>query len=233
LTQLTRQATPSGEERFSCQATQVNKASSYLAWWDPRQDLRDLRSGNASVGDLVRYFCTWLVTLVSRRVVGGTRVVVPLYNFFQKRRGGQLILPREGTLDKTPRGQLNLRPGELVRVKSHAEIVDTLDKRSRNRGLWFDLEMVKYCGGTYRVLSRVERIIDHPTGRMIHLPNECVILEGVVARGDYRRFYPQYEYPFWREVWLTRVTHPGPDQHERDRTPAQTPSASPAASLLR
>ena len=45
---------------------------------------------------------------------------------------------------KTPKGEpLNLQPGELVRVKSKREIVATLDKMNRNRGLSFDHEMAQ------------------------------------------------------------------------------------------
>jgi hypothetical protein len=209
LTELTRRTAPDGSERFSCQLTEIKNASSPLAWWDPRQDLRDLRSGNVTVGEMARYFCAWLFRLVSRRVRGGTRVLVPLYNAVQRVSGGEPILPRQGTLERTPHEELHLQPGELVTVKSHGEIVDTLDKRNKNRGLWFDLDMVKHCGKTYRVLSRVERIIDHKSGRMIELPNECIILDGVAASGNHRRFFPQNEYPFWREIWLRRVPQAG------------------------
>ena len=38
----------------------------------------------------------------------------------------------------TPTGTLNLQPGELVRVKSHEEILATLNEESRNRGLGWD-----------------------------------------------------------------------------------------------
>jgi hypothetical protein len=40
---------------------------------------------------------------------------------------------------------------------------------------------------------------------MITLKNDCIILDGATVTGDYHRFYPQNEYPFWREIWLRRV----------------------------
>jgi hypothetical protein len=209
LTELTRLPRRSGEDRYICQSTELKNVSSYLAWWDVRQDWRDFWSGNVGLGELARYFSRWVFSRVSRRIRGGTRVLVPLYNAVQRRLGGEPILTRQGTLERTPKHRLDLQPGELVRVKSHEEIVATLDKSNKNRGLWFDVEMVKYCGGTYRVLSRVERIIDHKSGKMIVLPNECIVLDGVTTRGDHHRFYPQNEYPFWREIWMTRVAGAG------------------------
>jgi len=222
LIQATRRAGSSADERFSCQATEIKKASSYLAWWDPRQYVRDLRSGNVSGLELIRAFLFWIFILVVRRI-GGFRLLVRLYNSLQTFRGGELLLGRQGSLKKTPKLQLNLEPGELVQVKSQDEIVDTLDENNKNRGLWFDREMVKYCGGTYRVLCRVKTIVDHKTGRLLNLPNDCIILEGVTTRGDHHRFYPQNEYPFWREIWLRRVPDPvRGDAGDRERTHAET-----------
>ena len=63
-----------------------------------------------------------------------------------------------------------------MQVKSHQEILKTLNTRNRNRGFSFDFEMVKYCEGTYRVLDRVERIVDAKTGRMVVLAGDCIIL---------------------------------------------------------
>jgi hypothetical protein len=217
LTQMTRQADGEG---YSCQATQLKAASSYLAWWDPRQYVRDWWSGNVPIGALLRAFGLWVFLEVVRRI--GFRVLVPLYNAVQKRRGGFVILGREGALKTTPNVSLNLQPGEVVRIKSHAEIVSTLDTRNRNRGLWFDEEMVKYCGQTRRVLSRVERVIDHTTGKMLHLSNECILLEGVVVVGDHHRFHTHYEYPMWREIWLERVAASGNGESKtRERTQAR------------
>ncbi len=62
-------------------------------------------------------------------------------------------------------GELNLQSGDTVEVRSPEEIAPTIDENGRTRGLWFDWEMVPYCGGRYRVKDRVERIIDERTGR--------------------------------------------------------------------
>jgi hypothetical protein len=109
---------------------------------------------------------------------------------------------------KTPAAVLNLQPGELVQVRSKDEIRQTINENNRNRGLSFDVEMVPYCGKTFRVLRRVERIIDEKTGTMIRIPGDCIILDGVVCSGCLSRnrpFCPRSIYPYWREIWLKRV----------------------------
>jgi hypothetical protein len=113
-----------------------------------------------------------------------------------------------GRLGRTPDVALELRPGELVRVRTREEIAATLDVNDRNRGMRFDREMIRYCGRTFRVQRRVNRIIDERTGGMLTLQNSCIVLEGVTATGEFLRFCPQNEYIFWREIWLERVPEP-------------------------
>ena len=77
--------------------------------------------------------------------------------------------------------------------------------------------MLPYCGGTYRVKRRVERLIDDRTGKMIRIPSDCLILDGVVCSGELstgRWFCPRQIYPYWREAWLRRVDEPPPSQAE-------------------
>ncbi|HEU5293749.1 MAG TPA: hypothetical protein VFU71_03065, partial [Burkholderiaceae bacterium] len=196
-------ADAAGGERFICQQTELKKASSELAWWNPRQYFRDWRSGNVAIGDLARAFGFWLFCIVAKRV-GGYRLLVGAYDAIQARRGAPPFPYRDGRLRKTPSQVLNLQPGERVKVKAFAEILETLDTSNKNRGLWFDAEMVRYCGGTYSVLARVQRIIDPKSGQMLRFGTPSVILDNVTTLGDYHRFYPQNEYPFWREIWLQR-----------------------------
>jgi hypothetical protein len=69
--------------------------------------------------------------------------------------------------------------------------------------------MTPFCeDGSFRVLKRVERIIDEKTGRMVKIPNPCLILDGVTCSGYRsvdRMFCPRSIYPYWREVWLERA----------------------------
>jgi hypothetical protein len=107
---------------------------------------------------------------------------------------------------------LNLQPGDLVQVKSKEAIVATLDSEGRNRGLFFDREMLPYCGGTFRIRKRVTRFIDdRQGGEMVELKSDCATLEGVVCSGELspvRYFCPREIQSFWRDIWLTRIDAP-------------------------
>ena len=58
----------------------------------------------------------------------------------------------------------------MVRVKSRAQIVETLDQNGRNRGMGICYEMTRCCGGEAEVRYRVDRIIDERTGNMREIP---------------------------------------------------------------
>jgi len=204
--------TPGVEPRYRCQATELRRASAPLQWWDVRQYVRDVTSGNVGFRELVGGAGFWaFMQLLKLR---GYRLLMASYEAFQRRRGGTPFPFKNGVLDKTPRATLGLKEGELVRVKSHEEILQTLDTTNRNRGLRFDSEMVPYCGGTYRVRSRVERLIEEKTGRMLNLTSDCVILDGVICQSYYsnrRVFCPRSIFSYWREIWLERVETPAAD----------------------
>ena len=144
--------------------------------------------------------------------VGLGRPLRWLYDRFQ-RLGRGIPYPRKhGKIpvgSKTPSTSLNLQPGEWVRVKSFDEILATLDANNNNRGLYFDAEMVPQCGRTFRVLSRVKKIVDEKTGKMTEFKNPCFILEGAVCEARYsecRLFCPRSIYGYWRETWLEKVS---------------------------
>jgi hypothetical protein len=166
-----------------------------LSAWDPRQYLLPLISGNVRLGRFLRV------------------VAIDLFNAAQRLRGGIQYPYLQGTHSgKTPTDRLDLRPGDRVTVKSRDEIVRTLDSGNRNRGLWFDREMLSFCGGSFKVFRVVDTLIEEKTGRLVKLRNSCVILDGVTATGECYRFNPQNDYILWREVWLRRVddrTEPG------------------------
>jgi hypothetical protein len=97
----------------------------------------------------------------------------------------------------------------MVRVKSYEEILATLDRDSKNRGLFFDAEMVPYCGRIFRVRSRVSRFVGERTGELVTLKTPAVILENVWCHSRYsdrRMLCPRSIFSWWREIWLERVT---------------------------
>src|SRR5205814_3663484 len=48
------------EPRYRCQATELRRASSPLAWWDLRQYVRELRSRNARPVEMLTVFAFWV-----------------------------------------------------------------------------------------------------------------------------------------------------------------------------
>ena len=199
----TRNPAPDGEELFSCQATELLRAApELLPFRDLGQYARDLRSGNVGILAVVRAF---LVGLFNRVQGLSARFLPPRLRFREGMRWGFV----KGTLTKTPTGTSDLQPGELVRIKSKAEIMRTLTKDLRNRGLGFEEEMARHCGREARVLRRVDRCIDESTGRLLHMKNPCIVLEDTVCEGAYNANCPRSIYSFWREIWLERVGEPG------------------------
>jgi hypothetical protein len=200
-----------GAPVYSCQATQLPYFTTDLKSWDIRQYIEDYRSGNVGLRRIIAGFVYSVYYNLSEAGIG---IGAPMRWLYDKlaplwtktrfpRHAGPIPAGRP-----TPTGTRNLQPGEVVRVKSHEEILATLNEESRNRGLRWDAEMVPYCGGTYRVLKRVTKIINERTGRMQEIKNPCMILDSVVCQSRYsacRMFCPRSIYSYWREIWLDPV----------------------------
>ena len=178
----------SGETRFVCQLCRLPQATTPTPWSSPRNLLRELFSGNVRIAPFIAFIAIFAFNAVQRRVKGAC---FPLLG--------------HSNLQKTPHGVLNIQPGELVRIKTKHEIEQTLNSQFKNRGLWFDKEMTRFCGGTYKVRARVDRQIDERTGKMVIINTPCITLEGVTATGEYFEFAPLDERIYWREIWLERI----------------------------
>jgi len=200
---------------YICQTTEIPRATTPLAWWDLRQYIEDYLSGNVPFRRLVNgavYFFYYRLSAARRaNSLGIGPVLRWLYNTFSPLWGGTLFPRLPGTIPvglPTPNTKLDLKPGELVRVKSHREILETINTQNQNRGMVWDAELVPYCGKTYRVLRRVDRLIDEKTSKMLVMKSPCIALDNVVCQARYskcRMLCPKEMYPFWREVWLERV----------------------------
>jgi hypothetical protein len=204
---------PGKGTRYACQATELPSYTQPLKWWDARQYAEDLVSGNISLAKMSRsflYFAYVGATLARRPRLG--RPGRWIYNQFQSLWGGIPFPRQRGDLETdkdAPIADLQLQPGELVRVRPHKEILATIDKRTNNRGMGFDAEMVPYCGKVFRVRTRVETFIDERTGYLKRMKTPAVILDGVFCQSRYsenRLFCPRAIFAWWREVWLERVT---------------------------
>jgi len=200
-----------GEPTYICQVTQVPYATSALNWWDVRQYVEDYRSGNVGLRRIIGGFAYSLFYHLSQAGLGLGPAMRWFYDKFHPLWRGTLFPRKPGLIpegDPTPTVTLNLQPSELVRVKPHEEILKTVNTVNANRGMYWDAELVPYCGGTYQVLKRVTKIIDEKTGRMMEMKNPCIILDSVVCQARYsscRMLCPKSMYPYWREIWLERV----------------------------
>ncbi|MBS1692090.1 MAG: hypothetical protein JST91_07710 [Actinobacteria bacterium] len=189
--------TATGEVVYSCQATRFVEASSPMRRRHLRQYWIDVVSGNVSAWTFTRYMLLAIRNAAVRKV-GRYDLMIP-----------------HGTIKglatgKTPNDTLDLQVGDMVEVKTPAEIMTTLDSAGRNRGMAFDTEMLPFCGKRYRVKQRIERIINERTGVMMAMRTPAFVLEDVACMGNLhpeRIFCPRRIYPFWREIWLKRVAH--------------------------
>jgi hypothetical protein len=208
-----------GGPSYVCQATQLPAATKPLSHWELHQYVEDYQSGNVRLGSMAASFLYmaythWLMNLG----IGIGPALRWLYDLLQKIRGGTQYPRIHGYLpagSRTPAASLGLQPGEWVRVKSRDEILATCDEGDMNRGMKFDAELVPYCGGTYKVLRRVTKIINEKTGKMQEMRTPCIILDSVVCQARYsecRLFCPRSIYPYWREIWLERTTPPSSAQ---------------------
>lgn len=178
-------------QRWRCQATSLLDASERLGTFDPVPYVREYACGNVSLSRFLRVSARAVVAETARKM--GLIAEVPLPG-----------TAGPDTVEET----LDLKPGELVQIRSAQEIAATLDAGGRSRGMWFDREMMVYCGRTARVRRRVERFIDDRDGRLVEMKSPVVSLDGVVCSGDHslRRWFCAREiFPYWRECWLRRV----------------------------
>ena len=168
-------------------------------------------SRNTTVAQLLSGFIYSLYYHLSLAGVGGP-TMRSLYNRLRWIWRGSIWPRTPGLLpdgSETPSSNLNLQAGEMVRVKSHEEILKTITTSNRNRGMLWDAELVPYCGKRFRVLKRVTQLISEQTGKMLMMKTPCIVLDSVVCQARYsscRMFCPRAMYPYWREVWLERIS---------------------------
>jgi hypothetical protein len=200
----------SDDPTWVCQTTALYEATTLLPWWDARQYIRDVTSGNHSAWYMIKL----LIFAGYRKLVMfgvGYRLLILFFNWFQKLRGGKPYPIGDGKIPKgqqTPTELLNLMPGEWVEVRSQEEIQATITYLGMNRGMRYDQEMSQYCGNRYRVQMRVDRLISEHTGKMLQMKNPCIQLENVYCRAvctTKRLGCPRASNTYWREIWLRRV----------------------------
>lgn len=108
-----------------------------------------------------------------------------------------------------------LKAGDLVRVKSVSEILETLDEHGKLTGLWFSREMVKFTGKQFRVYKVLRKIILETNGQFRRIRAPTVLLDGVICDGSAHGGCDRSCFCFWREAWLTKVDEPIPTKGKR------------------
>lgn len=190
------------ERRYFCQSTELIRSTEAFPGrmkpWLVRIALRQIRQRDLSALQIARLFVRWLRLRLHRAMAGDDRIRGPHSK-------------------ATPVAVLDLKPGELVRIKTFDEIVATLDRKKRNRGISVCHEMTRCCGKVAEVRYRVTRLIEERSGTMREL-NHTVTLQnprGEPSLCDECLCYgemgdcPRGELMYWREIWLERLCEQG------------------------
>lgn len=173
-------------DRYFCQSTELLAATVPIPRWNFSHYFRDMIHGEFTL----RQF----LSIVGRVLINRPRRVLGL------RPWRSLV----GVQTKSFKGDLDLRGGDWVEVKTAAEIEATLDAQGKNGGLSFEVEMHEHCGHRYQVTMPIRRIILEDNGTMIEL-SHTVALAGVTCQGRCSKNCPRSNPFYWREVWLRRV----------------------------
>ena len=109
-----------------------------------------------------------------------------------------------------------LRRGDLVEVRTPAEILHTLDSRGRFNELPFMPEMIDYCGRRFTVDRRADKLCDTIASLKSRRIPDAVLLDDLRCDGSGHggcqaecRFY-------WKSAWLKRVQPGDPPTAEVD-----------------
>lgn len=106
--------------------------------------------------------------------------------------------------------QKPLLPGTVVRVRSLAEILSTLDKDGTLDALPFMPEMARYCGKRFTVSKRLERTCEESEKGMRRI-QQVVFLDSLRCDGAAHGGCQKGCRIFWKESWLARPeTEPDP-----------------------
>lgn len=207
------QELPGGELRYVCQVTELPRATRPLSWWRPDHYIADIFSGNWRATHVLSVLALAVLRRTIKRLPA-YRLQLAAYNWFARRTGRPSysdIVDFRGPIpvgSPTPASSASFAAGDWVRIKPLKEISATLNVQGKNRGMFFDAELIPYCTGTFKVQRIVKRLIDEGTGRMMEMKNPCIALEGVVCRSEYadkRLMCPRSIVHMWRPVWLEKL----------------------------
>jgi hypothetical protein len=98
-----------------------------------------------------------------------------------------------------------LRPGDVVEVRSAAEILATLDSDGTLDRMPFMPEMIRHAGRRYTVTRRVDKICDTVAGTGSRRMHATVYLEDLRCDGSGHAGCQAACKLYWKEAWLRRV----------------------------
>ncbi len=105
----------------------------------------------------------------------------------------------------TSAGERPLRPGDVVEVKSAAEILATLDGDAALDRMPFMPEMVRHAGRRYTVTRRVDKICDTVAATGSRRMYTTVYLDDLRCDGSGHGGCQAGCKLYWKEAWLRRV----------------------------
>lgn len=115
--------------------------------------------------------------------------------------------------------RLDLKVGDLVEVRSEAEILATLDENGELESLPFMPEMLRYCGRRLTVYKVAHKTCDTLTGTGMRRMENAVHL-GVRCDGSAHDGCQAACLTYWKHAWLRKVDPSDP--------PATPPAPEPA-----
>src|SRR5688572_1916417 len=98
-----------------------------------------------------------------------------------------------------------LRRGDVVQVRSAAEILATLDASGRMAGLPFMPEMARQCGRRFTVVARADKICDTIKYTGSRRLSDSVILDSPRCDGSGHDGCQAECRVFWKEAWLRKI----------------------------
>jgi hypothetical protein len=116
-------------------------------------------------------------------------------------------LSKENSQGSKYSSPLSLKAGDVVRVRSKEQILQTLDENNKLGKCNFSDGMWQYCGGEYKVLKRIEHFYDEASCRMLRT-RDLVLLEGLHCSGNLPAFKHRCDKHclyFWKEAWLEKI----------------------------
>jgi hypothetical protein len=118
-----------------------------------------------------------------------------------------LAKPQKNSQAYVKKQQTQMRPGDMVRVRSKQEIQSMLDPWGKYKGCLFVGRMYEYCDKTYPIFKEVDFFYDEAKQKMCKC-KDIVLLNGVLCNGRQKLYLEDCDrscFYFWHKDWLEKV----------------------------